>query len=370
MAPPLPMPPATRDVLARAARYYQEGHVRRALDLCCEALVQQPGEARLAALAGSLAGELGELDRAIGLLRHAARLVPGQADIQFNLGVALERSGDRSAAAEAYRQAVAAAPGSGEAWFALARLLEMAGRASEALAAFRRVLDIDPAHAGARHMTAALSGDNPEAPPEGYVRALFDDYARQFDDALVTGLQYGTPEMLSRLISEAAPDRRFERALDLGCGTGLAGGAIAAVTGHLEGIDLSPGMVARARQRGIYAALHVGDIGDHLRASAGCGRRYDLVLAADVLVYVGDLDPLFAAVAACLSPDGLFAFSVERLEVGTFRLQPSGRYAHAEPYVADLASRHRLGVRSMGRGILRRDHGRPVDGTLYILAPA
>ena len=93
----------------------------------------------------------------------------------------------------------------------------------------------------------------------------------------------------------------FAHALDLGCGTGLAGVAFRDCVERLEGIDLSPGMVAEARAKGIYDALHVGEVVAHLKAATD--RQFDLILAADVLVYVGDLAPLFLEVARVLASE-------------------------------------------------------------------
>src|SRR5262249_17821560 len=152
---------------------------------------------------------------------------------------------------------------------------------------------------------------------EAYVRRLFDDYAPRFDAALVDRLQYRAPAKLRAAIGAAAPDRRFAQALDLGCGTGLAGAAIRDMTDRLIGVDLSPAMVAAAGRKAVYDELAVGEMVAFLSSAAAI---FDLVIAADVLVYLGDLAPLLAAVAARMAAGGLFAFTLQRHDGAGFVL--------------------------------------------------
>ena len=98
------------------------------------------------------------------------------------------------------------------------------------------------------------------------------------------------------------------RVLDLGCGTGLAGAAFRSRAAYLSGVDLSPAMIEKARARDIYDALAVGDLETALAQE---GPAFDLILAADTLVYLGDLAPVFGVIATHLSPDGYFLFTAE-----------------------------------------------------------
>ena len=92
----------------------------------------------------------------------------------------------------------------------------------------------------------------------------------------------------------------FDRVIDLGCGTGLAARAFAAVAGEIIGIDLSPRMIERARLTGLYAELEVAEIVQGLVRQPDASA--DLILAADVMVYVHDMAPLLAEVARVLAP--------------------------------------------------------------------
>ena len=209
----------------------------------------------------------------------------------------------------------------------------------------------------------------PETPPEAYVRGLFDDYADRFEKALVEDLGYRVPWRLGEILAEARPaldgEVPFARVLDLGCGTGLMGEVLRGRSGHLEGVDLSPEMVDRAGAKHVYDALAVADGVAHL---GGPGGGFDLVAAADVFVYVGTLESVFAAVADRLPAGGLFAFSVEAAEAGDVVLRESLRYAHGETYLRRLAADAGFAVLRFEREVLRQDRGTAIDGFLVVLA--
>ena len=154
--------------------------------------------------------------------------------------------------------------------------------------------------------------------------------------------------------------------LDLGCGTGLLGAALAQAGATITGIDLSAEMMALAAARGHYAQLVKGDLVEHMRAAGAA--TFDAVLAADVLVYIGDLEPVFEGAARVLAPGGLFAFSVEALETGDFALRPNGRYVHSAGYVRAVAARQSLSERSFERIRVRIEYGIPVEGWLAVFS--
>ena len=128
-------------------------------------------------------------------------------------------------------------------------------------------LAADPADAqGAMARLALIGrGDAPGALPQAYVARLFDDYAPRFDKHLIKNLGYRAPALIADALSAIAPGRRFASALDLGCGTGLMGEALRERVDHLTGVDLSAAMIAKARERGIYDRLAVGDAAAMLR---------------------------------------------------------------------------------------------------------
>jgi predicted TPR repeat methyltransferase len=90
---------------------------------------------------------------------------------------------------------------------------------------------------------------------------------------------------------------------------------------------------------------------------------FDLIVSADVFIYIGELDSLFGHCARLLRGGGRFAFSVETCEGGGYRLLPSGRYAQAESYVARLTARHGFDTLVREAAEIRRG----VQGALYLL---
>ena len=259
------------------------------------------------------------------------------------------------------------------AYFNLANARRDLGHDVEALTAYQKVLALEPDNALARHMAAALTGESPMAAPEAFVRQVFDTYAGRFDAHLGNVLNYRVPMTLREIVLDPAstPDSgnraRFGHALDLGCGTGLLAEAFGNDVAHFEGVDLSPLMLVEAARKGLYDTLVEGELVAHLRHSADRNPAYDAVLAADSLIYVGDLAPVFAGVAGCLTPDGVFAFSIEVAETGTFELQPTGRFSQSESYIRGLAEAHGFWVKAMEPTVIRLENDQPVNGAIFVL---
>ena len=218
------------------------------------------------------------------------------------------------------------------------------------------------------YLEAAETGTSPpERTADAYVAALFDVYAPSFDDSLRGFLAYRAPERLLEAVRAALGPRRDLDVLDLGCGTGLAGPLLRPFARRLEGIDLSTGMLARARERGVYDALRAGEITAELSVSPV---RHDLIVAVDVLVYFGALEVLFAHVARRLAPGGLFAFTVEKGDEPGYRLLPSARYAHHLDYLRECARAAGLRPVVEREATLRKQAGQPVIGHVVVLAAA
>ncbi|MBX7198463.1 MAG: tetratricopeptide repeat protein [Rhodospirillaceae bacterium] len=288
------------------------------------------------------------------------------ADRRFAYAQSLKDEGDFAAAAEVMAQALEEAPRWAEGRFTLAELLAAAGDGSGAIAAYRAYLKIEPADSmGAGARLALLGESAPASLPDAYVRRLFDQYATRFDSALVEKLKYRAPELLRAAIVAVAPDKRFARCFDLGCGTGLAGAAVRDLTAWLGGVDLSPAMVRAAEQKRVYDHLESGDM---VKAVAALPAPCDLMLAADVLVYCGDLVPLFRAVA--LKSTGLFAFTVQRANGGTFALGPEQRFNHSRAYLSETATAAGFTVLALEDAVTRQEKGADVPGLLAVLSRA
>lgn len=292
------------------------------------------------------------------------------ADRRYAYAEAALKEGDAVAAADLLAQTVEIVPRWAPAWFLLGvarvALLDTAGAA----AAFRESLRLDPTDVIGARLHLARLGQAPAAAAmsDAYVRSLFDDYAGRFDEHLTRSLGYRGPALLMqalRKVAGAAP--RFAQVLDLGCGTGLMGEVIRPHAVRLAGCDLSPAMVEKARAKGLYDALAAAELLAFLAGEAPGGA--DLVLAADVFVYVGDLAPVFAAVARALAPAGLFAFSVQAPagEEAGFVLGDDLRYAHGEAYLRATAAAAGLAVRLVEAAATRLDRGVAVPGLVAVL---
>src|SRR6202042_353391 len=217
------------------------------------------------------------------------------ADRRFDFARDLQLKGDLVAAADLLLQATELAPGFASAWFTLGEIREQLGECDAAVAAFRKAQAADPGDRHGASLRLMLLGAEPLAGmPQAYVRALFDQYAPKFESALVGDLGYRGPALLFKAVLAARLAVKkpafFKRAIDLGCGTGLAASAFAKEVDHFIGIDLSPRMIEKARTTGLYAELEVADMLEGLRSKPDASAN--LVLAADAMVYVAELAPL------------------------------------------------------------------------------
>ena len=284
--------------------------------------------------------------------------------------------GDAAAAAEMAEQALELAPRYAAAWLLLGRAREALHAASgsegdfqAALRAYAAALDLDPEDTlGSRVRLIQLGGGDPAAAmSRAYLRALFDGYAARFERHLVGSLAYRGPEML-RAALDALPGApsRFETVLDLGCGTGLMGAALAGRFGRLAGVDLSPAMLAQAERRRLYERLHLGDLTAFLEAEPEASA--DLCVAADVFIYVGELGPALAAIARVLRPGGLAAFTVQSHEGAGIILGADARFAHADAYLDAACAAAGLRTALRAPAAIRRERGSDVPGRLLILA--
>jgi predicted TPR repeat methyltransferase len=291
------------------------------------------------------------------------------ADRRYRFGRDLAARGDFAAAADLYAQAAEAAPAFAPAWFALGEARMKLGDGAGAAAAFRQALALDSDdRCGAALQLARLgAADAADAMSPTYVRALFDQYALRFDQAL-KGLAYAGPARLREAIVSARPNAMFDHMLDLGCGTGLAGGAFRPLARQLTGVDLSPAMVAQARAKQLYDRLDIGDLLRFLAAEASHGGAYDLVIAADVFVYLFDLGPVAAAVARVLRPDGLFGFTVETHQGEGVELGAKLRYCHGTEHVRGALAAAGLRLLELSRVATRTEAGDGVPGLLALAA--
>jgi len=316
---------------------------------------------------------LGRLPDALPLFEEAVAAEPGNPDTWMHLGTVRAELGDPAGALAAFDSGLALDGEQAGLWSRRGSVQRELGRLEEAAASFERAIALgaDPqlhAYYLAAVRPAANAGPGtaavPQAAPRVYVESLFDSYAGNLQEHLVDALRYQAPQVLPQGLQKFQPaGARHAAVLDLGCGTGLVGRLLQPQADHIDGVDLSGAMVAQARDSGAYADVAHADVVAYLQDAT---RTYDLVLAADVFIYVGALDAVFAGVRRVLAPGGLFAFSVEPAASGhELQLLPSLRYAHSESYVRWQAVSHGMDVLAVDRAPLREDQGRPVPG-LYV----
>ena len=287
------------------------------------------------------------------------------ADRRFAYAQLLRRDGDAEAAADILAQTLELVPEWPEGRFALAETLAEAGRKYDAIAAYETYLTLDPADSmGAAVKLALLTAIAPKVLPEAYLRRLFDEYAPRFEKALREKLRYRAPEILREALDEVQTTGTFARTFDLGCGTGLAGVALRERTAWLGGVDLSAAMVKGARDKGIYDQLTVGDM---IAALGDLDPACDLIVAADVLTYVGDLAPLFVTVRRHLASKGSFAFTVQRHDGEGFVLGAEHRFSHSQTYIENLAAQSGFEVLILKPAVSRQEKGVDVPGLVAVL---
>lgn len=286
------------------------------------------------------------------------------ADRRADYAEMLFESGDHAAAAGLMADALALVPGWAAGWFRLGEMREAAGEVAAAADAWAEVLRLDPTDRLGASLKLGLVGAAHAiaAPPSAFVEALFDQYADRFDKALVERLEYRVPELIVEALA-AAGAGAFAHVVDLGCGTGLMGERLRRAASFLEGYDISAGMLKKADAKRVYDRLSQQD----LQVFDPSGLHADLVVAADVFLYLGALERIMAAAAAILPEGGLFAFSVERHEgPEPMVLRSSRRYAHSEAYLRDLLAASGLAVVSLDRHPIRLDRGQPIEGLIVV----
>lgn len=319
-----------------------------------------------------------------------ARLEAGRGGLlaRLTLVKALLAAKDAPAALDEARETVSLNPNVAVAVLALGEALLAAEALPTAIAELQRALRIDPALDRARLLIATAwlaAGEADKAleelhqlddPPAelvvqaqgikqaqrsdpGYVRHLFDQFSADYDARMITQLSYAGPQVLLDLASMVMPGRDDLSILDLGCGTGLAGAAFRPFAARLDGVDLSPAMIEKARARQIYDHLWVADLETAL---AQAGESYDLILAADTVVYLGDLRAVFEGVQKRLKPDGYFLFTTE-MKVGEgFELGPKRRWRHSDAYLRATADAAGLSVAGLVAAVPRHEANQPVEG--------
>jgi predicted TPR repeat methyltransferase len=295
--------------------------------------------------------------------REKATIRPNDLALSIAYGEALMKADMPAEAVAEFQRALRLDYTSVEARFGLARGCLAIGEPEKALDALRQLDDGTPDVAAAVEQAHAMIA-RPRSDPD-YIRHLFDSFSTNYDTQMVGRLAYRGPEILRELAEMVMPGRDRLAILDLGCGTGLTGAVFKDKAARLDGVDLSPAMIAKARLRGLYDRLAVGDIEAMPQPQ---DPPYDLLVAADTLLYLGDLTKVLAAAHARLGPGGFFLFTVERKEGDGFALGPKRRWHHSEVYLRAETARAGFDLAGCVACTPRSEAHAPVDGLAVALS--
>ncbi len=353
------MPEAASEAWYRdALALYERGDLEPAALLFERVLAISPENVEARYKLGNVRKEQGAWDAAKTHYAEVLRLAPGHAEAMNNLGAICQIRELPVEAEQWYRQAMDAKPALAQPYINLGRHLQSAGRDADAARVYEQALANNCAVAVFGHLRDAASGAASARAPQAYVRETFDAFASDFDRRLREDLDYRVPERLAVLVHEKIGDQSMD-VLDLGCGTGLVADVLPPAH-SLVGVDLSVRMLEVAHRKGRYQALHEADITTWMADQQA--HSFDCVIAADVFIYLGELDVVFREVSRCLRPGGMFAFSVETCEGAEFRLLPSGRYAQSLDYLQTLAARSGFALLTHEAAVIRRG----VEGRLFL----
>jgi predicted TPR repeat methyltransferase len=398
---------------------FHKGNPAEALTWIDRAIEVQPDYADAHNNRGNLLRHQGDLAGACEAYRRAVTLDPDNVGSRYNWACALAAHGEYAAAVVQYRRAIGLNPQHTEAYRRAGRILCQLGRVPEAADLYLRWLKHEPDHPIARHMLAACcGGETPTRASDEYVQRVFDGFSESFDKVL-EGLDYRAPQLIAAALAglypvatsaeiAAADERPSGTAgvpldlLDAGCGTGLCGPLIRRYARQLVGVDLSRGMLDKARARGVYDTLVQAELTTYLQSQHAA---FDSVVSADTLCYFGDLTPVFRAVAGALRPGGSFVFTTEQAdrmpekaaekrgqtpsilclhddaatrprgsdpffqqppEAAGYRLNVHGRYSHTAEYVRSRLSEAGFTVVAVEKQMLRTENSQPVNGLLVI----
>ena len=351
-----------------ANQFAKLSEFNKAISTYEEAISIQPGFVEAFYNLGNLYHQMGELDKAVRNFKKVVALDPDYSKVHPNktlLVIYFFSKGEINNALETLQEWIKSNPDD-------ALLFNMMGGCYLSLREFKmsiqsyeKALELKPDYAIPQHMINSLKGHTSKSPPKEYVKNLFDDYAERFNDSLVQGLQYKLPFIIKDLIQNISSKSKFAKTIDLGCGTGLSGNGLSEISEHLSGIDISENMILKADELDVYDNLYTGDIVEVLNAVQ---ENFDLFVALDVLIYVGDVESIFKTVHKYSNPESIFVFSTEIQEESGYSLLPSSRYSHSDSYIMNQASEKFVLIKSKDT-VIRKEGNNLIHGKIYFFKP-
>ena len=314
---------------------------------------------------GVLFLQLGRFKEAIKDYDRAIQIKPDYADAFNNRGIALQELGQLELAIESYDRAIQIKPDYAEVYVSRGIALQELGQLEQAIESCNKALEIKPSSNTAQHILNSLLGNDVQSAPEEYIKNLFNKYAQNFENHLVNKLSYTSPSFFKETLNGVGlSNKKFNKAIDLGCGTGLVGAEFRNMVDVLIGIDLSEKMIRQAKEKNVYDELIVSDLVNGLKTLK---TNFDLFISADVFAYIGDLASLFDSVKKHANNESLFIFSTEDMSGDGFFLQQTGRFAHSKNYILSTASHFGFKLEHFEQYSLRKNKGEWLVGGIYIL---
>ena len=285
---------------------YDMGKTDEALICYQKALEQKPDYADAHSNLGNLLKLIGKPNDAVSCYLKALAINPDFAEAHGNLGAVYKELGRLNDAEICFQRAIEIQPDFVEALGNLGNVLHGLDKRDEAISSLRKAIALQPDSPGFQHRLDSLLGNTTALAPKKYVEEVFNSYANKFDDHLVNKLKYNIPTLLKEALNDLSwGEKKYENAIDLGCGTGLSGLEFRDRAETLIGIDLSENMISKAKAKNIYDALYVDDIIPRLNV---LNTKFDLFISCDVFIYIGDLLPLFRCVKEHSTQNCVFVF--------------------------------------------------------------
>ncbi|MBI5448141.1 MAG: methyltransferase domain-containing protein [Gammaproteobacteria bacterium] len=309
--------------------------------------------------------EIKEYETALKWCEKLMALSVDKQAVFYNKGVVLMHLSRWSEAIQSFEQVMMGGVNYLNAQLNLAFLSLKLNKISEGIAYYQSVLNISPAHPIAQYqLSALLSEKNCIKAPCEFISTLYDAYAENYDNEMKSQLNYQVPYLFLNVIRDCVGVKKANWvSLDLGCGTGLAAEILKDFSEDIIGVDISEKMLAIAKNKNCYTELWLGDMLSFFDKNE---RKFDLIYAADSLIYRGDLKPLFEKIQSALESGGLFVFSVEKTNENNFFLQKTGRFSHNKEYVRHVLCASGLTVMACRDLTLRDQGGQAVEGEIWL----
>jgi len=298
----------------------------------------------------------------------------GVTPASFHWSQLINPLGDKALALLAYETLIEQEPDNKAALEGIAYLYQIQGQADMASQYRQKLREVEARDSGIDEdsieevvsylMARTGEAEQPDIAPLAYTKSHFDRYADSFDDHLVGKLEYCGPKLIKEKLDDIDPIFHFKSVLDLGCGTGLLGKELSEKHKNITGVDISGKMLSKAKSLGVYQSLSENDINTFLEEST---EQYSVIVAADVLIYLGDLEPTFKLAFKNLKENGVLVFTTENSETVDVVLRNTGRYQHSSNYINKLATDFGFSKLSEESVQLRKEDGQYVDSTLYVL---